>query len=131
MLPRPHHPDLDNIPNKHPTRALVGAIHYQLRKQLCTKFTTSQTEIADLFQVEWKKFFTPIMGQEYNPGKKPTKAENLKMSAAKDDKAKEKHTDEPQPSQPPAAAEVDLDMPPLEDIDTLERSSGSKTQHQH
>ena len=32
VLPRPHHPDLDNIPNKYPTTALVGAIHYQLRK---------------------------------------------------------------------------------------------------
>ena len=32
LLPRPHHPDLDNIPPKHPTRALAAAIHYQLRK---------------------------------------------------------------------------------------------------
>ena len=40
------------------------------------------------------------------------------MSDTKDDKAEEKHTDELQPSQPPAAPEVDLDMPPLEDIDT-------------
>ena len=85
---------------------------------MCTKFTTLQTEIADLFQVEQKKFFTTIMGQEYNPGKKLTKAEKLKMSATKDDKVEEKHTDELQPSQPPAAPEVDLDMPPLEDIDT-------------
>ena len=58
------------------------------------------------------------MGREYDPGKKPTKAENLKMSATKDDRAEEKHTDEPQPSQPPAAPEVDLDMLSLEDIDT-------------
>ena len=32
VLPRPHHLDLDNIPSKHPTRALAGAIHYQLHK---------------------------------------------------------------------------------------------------
>ena len=32
VLPRPHHLDLNNIPHKHPTRALVGAIHYQLCK---------------------------------------------------------------------------------------------------
>ena len=32
LLPRPHHPDLDSIPPKHPTRALAAAIHYHLRK---------------------------------------------------------------------------------------------------
>ena len=30
LLPRPHHPDLDSIPPKHPTRALAAAIHYHL-----------------------------------------------------------------------------------------------------
>ena len=62
LLPRPHHPDLDNIPPKHPTRALAAAIHYQLHKQMCTKFNTLQTEIANLFQVKRKKFFTSITG---------------------------------------------------------------------
>ena len=32
LLPRPHHPDLDSIPPKHPTRALAAAIHYHLWK---------------------------------------------------------------------------------------------------
>ena len=32
LLPKPHHPDLDNIPPKHPTRTLAAAIHYQLQK---------------------------------------------------------------------------------------------------
>ena len=32
LLPRPHHPDLDSIPLKHPTRALAAAIHYHLHK---------------------------------------------------------------------------------------------------
>ena len=32
LLPRPHHPDLDSIPPKHPTRALAAAIHYHLQK---------------------------------------------------------------------------------------------------
>ena len=32
LLPRPHHPDLDSIPPKHPTRALAAAIHYHLHK---------------------------------------------------------------------------------------------------
>ena len=61
LLPRPHHPALNSIPPKHPTRALAAAIHYHLQKRMCTKFNASQTEIADLFQVERKKFFTSVM----------------------------------------------------------------------
>ena len=38
-----------------------------------TKFPASQNEIADLFQVERKKFFTSITGREYEGGKKMTK----------------------------------------------------------
>ena len=49
VIPRPHHPDLDQVPVKHPTRALAGANHYQLRKCMFTKFATSQTDVADLF----------------------------------------------------------------------------------
>ena len=49
VVPRPHHPNLDQVPAKHPTRALAGTIHYQLRKHMFTKFSTSQTDIADLF----------------------------------------------------------------------------------
>ena len=41
LLPRPHHPDLDSIPPKHPTRALAAAIHYHLQKRMCTKFNAS------------------------------------------------------------------------------------------
>ena len=62
LLPKPQHPYLDNIPAKHATRALAAAIHYQVRKCMCTKFMTLQNEIADLFQVEQKKFFTSITG---------------------------------------------------------------------
>ena len=83
---------------------------------MCTKFNASQTEIADLFQVERKMFFTSIMGCEYHPGKKPTKSEKLKTSPTKKDKSTEKHADKLQPCQQPAATEVDPEMPPLEDI---------------
>ena len=81
---------------------------------MCTKFNASQTEIADLFQVGRKKFFTSITGCEYNPGKKPTKSEKLKTSTKKDTST-EKQTEEPQPSQS-TTSEVDPEMPPLEDI---------------
>ena len=114
LLPRPKHPALDSIPPKHPTRALAVAIHYHLRKRMCTKFNASQTEIANLFQVE-RKFFTSIMGCEYDPGRKPTKSGKLKTSPTKKDMSTEKHTEEPQPSQP-TTTEVDPKMPPLEDI---------------
>ena len=65
---------------------------------MCTKFNASQTEIADLFQVKRKQFFIPIMGCEYDPGKKPTKSEKLKPSPTKKDKSTEKPADKPQPS---------------------------------
>ena len=52
VLPRPHHPNIYQVPAKHPTRALASAIHYQLRKHMFTKFAASQTDIADLFQVK-------------------------------------------------------------------------------
>ena len=82
---------------------------------MCTKFNASQTEIADLFQVERKIFFTSITGCEYNPGRKSTKSEKLKTPPTKKDTATEQHADEPQPSQP-TTTEVDPEMPPLEDI---------------
>ena len=81
---------------------------------MCTKFTASQTEVADLFQVERKKFFTSTTGCKYDPGKKPTKSEKLKPSLKKATST-EKETEEPQPSQS-TTSEIDPEMPPLEDI---------------
>ena len=75
-----------------------------------------QTEIADLFQVERKKFFTSITGCKNNLGKKPTKSEKLKTSPTKKDTSTEKHTDKQQLSQPTTTTEIDPEMPPLEDI---------------
>ena len=116
VLPRPHHPNLDQVPAKNPTRALASTIHYQLRKCMFTKFTTSQTDIADLFQVKRKKFFTSITGQEYEPGKKQTKAEKTKLTETSKEKTTSGH-EEPQP-EPMATTttQVDPEMPPLEDI---------------
>ena len=83
---------------------------------MCTKFNASQTEIANLFQVKRKRFFTSITGCEYNPGKKPTKSEKLKTSPTKKDKSSEKHAEEPQPCQQSSSTDIDPEMPPLEDI---------------
>ena len=117
ILPRPHHPDLEAVDPKHPTRALAAAIHYQIRKKMFTKFPASQTEIADLFQVEWKKFFTSITGCEYEGGKKMTK-KKLEMSGTKEDKDQEKHSPS---STTETDAPIDPEMPPLEDTDTPTR----------
>ena len=101
MLPRPHHPNLEAIDPKHPTRALAAAIHYQIREKIFTKFPASQNEIADLFEVERKKFFTSITGHEYEGGKKATK-KKTKTSDTKEESTS--------PSQ------IDPEMPPLEDV---------------
>ena len=86
MLPRPHHSDLEAVDPKHPTRALAAAIHHQIRKKMFTEFPASQTKIANLFQVERKKFFTSITGHEYEGGKKMTK--KLKTLDTKEDRDK-------------------------------------------
>ena len=80
-----------------------------------TKFTASQTDVADLFQVERKKFFTGITGQEYKAGKKQTKAEKIKMAGTTDSKDKEK-TQTPGQEEHQPTAEIDPEMPPLEDV---------------
>ena len=105
MLPRPHHPNLEAVDPKHPTRALAAAIHSQIRKKMFTKFPASQNKIADLFEVERKKFFT---GREYEGGKKMTKK-----------KTKTLDTKEVKESTSPS--QIDPDMPPLEDVDTPTR----------
>ena len=78
LLPRPHHPDLDNIPPKHPTRALAAAIHYQLHKRMCTTFNALQTEIANLFQVERKKFLHPSWDENTTLVRNQPNQKNLK-----------------------------------------------------
>ena len=112
MLPRPYHPDLEAVDSKHPTRALASAIHYQIRKKMFTKFPASQTGIADLFQVERKKFFTSITRHEYEGGKKMTK-KKLETSEPKEDRDKSKEST--------SITQTDPEMPPLKDADALTR----------
>ena len=85
------------------------------------KFTTSQTEVADMFQVKCKKFFTTITGHQYNVGKKPTKADKLKMLGSKTDKEKTEKSVEPTKETEQIQAEpteaIDPDMLPLEDVE--------------
>ena len=108
MLPRPYHPNLEVVDSKHPTRALAAAIHYQIRKKMFNKFPASQTKIADLFQVERKKFFTSITGREYEGGKKMTK-KKLETLDTKEDRDKSKEST--------STTQKDPEMPPLEGVD--------------
>ena len=121
-LPRSHHPDLATVKDKHPMRALTVAIHYHLRKRMYTHFPTSQTEIADLFAVKQKKFFTSVTRRVYEGGQKMSKTRKLdldKSSDTKEDKDKEKAS--PAKQEPPTSAsddqEIDPEMPELEDTE--------------
>ena len=113
-LPRPHHPDLATVKDKHPTRALAAAIHYQLRKRMYPHFPASQTEIADLF--------TSVTDREYEGGQKLSKVRKLdsdKPPDTKGDKDKENNAS-PAKQKPPTSAnddqEIDPEMPELEDV---------------
>ena len=73
-----------------------------------------------MFQVECKMFFTTITGHQYNVGKKPTKADKLKMLGSKTDKEPEKSeetTKETEQTQAKPTETIDPDMPPLEDAE--------------
>ena len=125
MLPRPHHPDLATVKDKHPTRALTVAIHCQLRKRMYPHFPASQTEIADLFAVEWKKFFTSVTGREYEGGQKLSKVRKLDLDKPPDTKRDKdkKNNASPAKQEPPTSAndnqEIDPEMPELEDAESL------------
>ena len=82
---------------------------------MLTKFPASQTEIADLFQVERKKFFTSITGHEYEGGKKMTKKKFETSDTKEDSKSKEST------STTLTETPIDPEMPPLEDEDAPTR----------
>ena len=119
MLPRPHHPNLATVKDKHPTRALAAAIHYHLRKRMYPHFLASQTEIADLFTVKQKKFFISVTSREYEGGRKLSKVRKLDLDKpldTKGDKDKENNAS-PVKQEPPTSANDDQEMPELEDAE--------------
>ena len=101
------------------------------------RFPASQTEIADLFAVEWKKFFTSVMGREYEGGQKLSKVRKLesdKPPGTKGDKDKEYNASPAQEPPTPATddQEVDPKMPELEDTEPPnQRSSTLRSHNQH
>ena len=90
VLSRLYHPKLETVEGKHATRCLTVAVHYQLWQKLFTKFRDSQANIADMFGVERKKFYTSITGCTYDAGKKLTKAEKKEWEAHDLDLKKQK-----------------------------------------
>ena len=87
-------------------------------------FPASQTEIADLFVVKQKKFFTSVTSREYEGGQKMSKMRKLDLDKSpdtKEDKGKEKVS--PAKQEPPTSAsddqEIDPEMPELEDTEPL------------
>ena len=81
VLPRQYHPKLETVEGKHATRCLAVVVHYQLWQKLFTKFRDSQANIADMFSVERKKFYTSVTGHTYDAGKQLTKAEKKEREA--------------------------------------------------
>ena len=90
ILLRPYHPKLETVEGKHATRCLTVAVHYQLWQILFSKFRDSQANIADMFGVERKKFYTSITSCTYNVGKKLTKVEKKNWEAHDLDLKKQK-----------------------------------------
>ena len=129
ILPRLYHPKLETVEGKHATRCLAAAVRYQLPHKLFTKFRDSQANIADMFGVERKKFYTSISGCTYDASKKLPKAEKeqeahdldlkkqkLMKQGIQQEKQKTMPEKEPQEKATPDTTEMDT-MPPLEDID--------------
>ena len=84
------------------------------------RFPTSQTEIADLFAVERKKFFTSVTSREYEGGQKMSKMRKIDLDKSPDTKEdKNKENPSPAKQEPPTPAsddqEIDPEMPELED----------------
>ena len=90
ILPRPYHLKLETVEGKHATRCLAAVVHYQLQQKLFTKFRDSQANIAVMFGVEKKKFYTSITGHTYDAGKKLVKAEKKEQEAHDLDLKKQK-----------------------------------------
>ena len=52
ILPKPYHPKLHKVENKHAAHCLAAAVHYQLHQKFFTKFCESQGNVADMFSAE-------------------------------------------------------------------------------
>ena len=90
VLPRPYYPKLETVEGKYATRCLTAVVHCQLQQKLFTKFRDSQANIADMFGVERKKFYTSVTGHTYDVGKKLMKAEKKEWEARDLDLKKQK-----------------------------------------
>ena len=68
ILPRPFHPKFSNIAFKHPTRCLVAAAHFLIRKKLFNS-KYPQLLVAKDFAVAEKKLHLAVSRRKYDPGR--------------------------------------------------------------
>ena len=61
MLPRPFHPDLAQLDEKHPTQCVAAAVHFLWRKAMF-KTAILQTKVAEKLRVAPKKLHEAITG---------------------------------------------------------------------
>ena len=90
VLPRPHHPDLDQVPAKHPTRALAGAIHYQLRKHMFTKFLHLRQMLQTSSRSRGRNSSQVLQNENMKQAKSRPKQRKLKWQEQQ--KKKKKHS---------------------------------------
>ena len=69
ILPQPFHPKFSSISFKHPTRCLVAAAHFLIRKELFNS-KYPQLQVAKDFAVAEKKLHLTTSRRKYDPGKK-------------------------------------------------------------
>ena len=126
-LPRPFHRALAVLPPKHLTQCLVAIIHTVLRRHLFNSKESTST-ISEEFQITPKKLYEGLTGKQYDPGQKLTKVEKAAQEAAKVTPSTTSATPSttsatsstpsttPGQEEPQPTAEIDPEMPPLEDI---------------
>ena len=120
FLPRPFHPALAVLPPKHPIHCLVAIIHTVPWRHLFNSKENTST-ISEEFQVTPKKLYEGLTGKQYDPGQKLTKVEKAAQEAAKVTPSTTSATSStpsttPGQEEPQPTAEIDPEMPPLEDV---------------
>ena len=113
ILPRPFHPKFAKLDFKDPTRCLVVAAHFLIRKKLFNSKCT-QLHVTKDFAVAEKKLHLAISGRKYDPGKKTSKRKctsDEKTSDPKPSTSQDKSAPEQQPQDEPVSEQQSQDEP--------------------
>ena len=139
ILPRPFHPTFAKLDTKDPTRCLVAAAHFLIRKKLFNSKVT-QLRVAKDFAVAEKKLHLTISGRKYDPGKKASKRKltsdvktaDPQPSTSKDESTSTQHpqaetVSEQQPEDAPITEQQQEDEP----ISEQTQDNSTSTQQTH